>query len=48
MKQHRLAERVAVVGLGVGLYQNYGASQRMYVRRGYVFVAPASSSTDYR
>jgi len=30
------AERCAVVGLGVGLYSDYGAAQRLYVRRGYV------------
>jgi hypothetical protein len=24
------------VGLGVGLYTDYGAAQRLYVRRGYV------------
>lgn len=30
------AERGGVVGLGVGLYADYGAAQRMYVRRGYV------------
>jgi len=31
-----IAERSAVVGLGVGLYADYGAAQRMYVRRGYL------------
>ncbi|MEV6288167.1 GNAT family N-acetyltransferase [Kribbella sp. NPDC051770] len=31
-----VAERSAVVGLGVGLYADYGTAQRMYVRRGYV------------
>lgn len=29
-------ERSAVVGLGVGLYADYGAAQRLYVRRGYL------------
>ncbi|GGB46065.1 N-acetyltransferase [Flexivirga endophytica] len=28
--------RSAVVGLGVGLYADYGAAQRLYVRRGYL------------
>ncbi len=28
--------RSRVVGLGVGLYSDYGAAQRIYVRRGYV------------
>ncbi len=31
------AKRSAVVTLGVGLHSGYGAAQRMYVRRGYVF-----------
>lgn len=30
------AERSPVVGLGVGLYADYGTAQRMYVRRGYL------------
>ncbi|HEY3504637.1 MAG TPA: GNAT family N-acetyltransferase [Actinocatenispora sp.] len=30
------AERSAVVGIGVGLYADYGTAQRMYVRRGYL------------
>jgi GNAT superfamily N-acetyltransferase len=30
------AERSGAVGLGVGLYADYGAAQRLYVRRGYV------------
>jgi len=29
-------DRSAVVGLGVGLYADYGTAQRLYVRRGYV------------
>jgi GNAT superfamily N-acetyltransferase len=32
----RVAERSAVVGIGVGLYVDYGTAQRMYVRRGYI------------
>jgi len=31
-----VAERSDVVGLGVGLYADYGTAQRMYVRRGYI------------
>jgi GNAT superfamily N-acetyltransferase len=34
--EKRIFERSKVVGLGVGLYADYGAAQRMYVRRGYV------------
>ncbi|WP_223145278.1 GNAT family N-acetyltransferase [Microbacterium sp. ANT_H45B] len=30
------AQRSSVVGLGVGLYADYGAAQRIYVRRGYI------------
>jgi GNAT superfamily N-acetyltransferase len=30
------AERVGVVGIGVGLDPDYGPAQRLYVRRGYV------------
>lgn len=30
------AERSDVVGIGVGLYSDYGAAQRLYVRRGYL------------
>ncbi|HSU15028.1 GNAT family N-acetyltransferase [Longimicrobium sp.] len=44
------AERVAaarspVVGIGVGLYDDYGAAQRIYVRRGYV---PDGLGASYR
>ena len=31
-----VAERFAMVGIGVGLYPDYGQAQRMYVRRGYL------------
>jgi GNAT superfamily N-acetyltransferase len=31
-----VAERSDVVGIGVGLYADYGTAQRMYVRRGYL------------
>lgn len=32
----RAGERSDVVGIGVGLYVDYGTAQRMYVRRGYM------------
>ena len=32
----RVARTSDVVGLGVGLYTDYGTAQRMYVRRGYL------------
>lgn len=32
----RAGERSDVVGIGVGLYVDYGSAQRMYVRRGYL------------
>ena len=32
----KVAERSPVVGIGVGLYPDYGQAQRMYVRRGYL------------
>ena len=31
-----VAERSDTVGIGVGLYADYGTAQRMYVRRGYL------------
>jgi ribosomal protein S18 acetylase RimI-like enzyme len=34
--ESRAAERGDVVGIGVGLYVDYGSAQRMYVRRGYL------------
>jgi GNAT superfamily N-acetyltransferase len=34
--ERRVGQRSAVVGIGVGLYVDYGSAQRMYVRRGYV------------
>lgn len=30
------ATRTSVVGLGVGLYADYGSAQRMYAKRGYI------------
>lgn len=32
----RIAQRSALAGIGVGLYPDYGAAQRMYVLRGYI------------
>jgi hypothetical protein len=32
----RVARRSNRVGLGVGLYSDYGSAQRMYVHRGYI------------
>jgi len=32
----KVAERFPVVGIGVGLFADYGAAQRMYVKRGYI------------
>jgi GNAT superfamily N-acetyltransferase len=34
--ERRIAARSPVVGLGVGLYADYGAAQRLYVKRGYI------------
>lgn len=34
--ERRIAERSSVVGIGVGLYNDYGAAQRLYVKRGYI------------
>ena len=34
--EQTIAERSDVVGIGVGLYADYGAAQRMYTRRGYI------------
>jgi len=31
-----VSERVDIVGIGVGMYADYGTAQRMYVKRGYV------------
>jgi hypothetical protein len=29
-------QRYPVIGLGVGLYADYGPAQQMYIRRGYI------------
>lgn len=34
--ERRIGERGVVAGIGVGLYDDYGPAQRMYVLRGYV------------
>ena len=34
--ERRVAERSAQIGIGVGMDRDYGAAQRLYVRRGYV------------
>jgi len=34
--EKRISERSKIIGIGVGLYPDYGAAQRMYVLRGYV------------
>lgn len=34
--EHVASQRSPVIGLGVGLYADYGTAQRIYVRRGYL------------
>jgi len=34
--EQRIAERPTVVGIGVGMDQDYGAAQRLYVKREYI------------
>ena len=34
--EKRISERSRIVGIGVGMYPDYGNAQRMYVLRGYV------------
>jgi hypothetical protein len=34
--EQTVARRSRVVGIGVGMYPDYGTAQRMYVRRGYI------------
>jgi len=34
--ERRIHERSHIAGIGVGLFADYGAAQRLYVRRGYV------------
>jgi len=34
--ESRIAQHSPIAGIGVGLYADYGAAQRLYVKRGYV------------
>ena len=34
--ERKIAERSKFVGIGVGLFEDYGAAQRLYILRGYV------------
>ncbi len=34
--EHEAAKKSNAVGLGVGLYQDYGAAQQLYIKRGYI------------
>jgi GNAT superfamily N-acetyltransferase len=34
--ERRVKQRTTIVGIGVGLYADYGAAQRLYVRRGFI------------
>lgn len=34
--ERRIGERSSVVGIGVGLFSDYGSAQRLYVKRGYI------------
>jgi GNAT superfamily N-acetyltransferase len=34
--EQSVAQRSPVVGIGVGMYADYGSAQRMYVKRGYI------------
>jgi GNAT superfamily N-acetyltransferase len=34
--EQAVAQRSDVVGIGVGMYSDYGSAQRMYVKRGYI------------
>ena len=34
--EQAVAKRSPVVGIGVGMYADYGSAQRMYVKRGYI------------
>lgn len=34
--ERRIKERSPVAGIGVGLFADYGAAQRLYVKRGYI------------
>jgi hypothetical protein len=34
--EEEIAKRFSIVGIGVGMYPDYGNAQRLYVKRGYV------------
>jgi ribosomal protein S18 acetylase RimI-like enzyme len=34
--EKRISEKSRVAGIGVGMFQDYGAAQRMYILRGYI------------
>ncbi len=34
--EKKAAERFSTIGIGVGLYNDYGSAQRLYVNRGYI------------
>jgi GNAT superfamily N-acetyltransferase len=34
--ERMIAQRAAIAGIGVGMYADYGAAQRLYVLRGYI------------
>ena len=36
LAEERIAARSSVAGIGVGLFVDYGAAQRLYVQRGYI------------
>ena len=43
--ERHIAERATLAGIGFGLYADYGAAQRLYVKRGYV---PDGCGVHYR
>lgn len=46
--ERRIAERSPVAGIGVGLFADYGAAQRLYVKRGYIPDGRGITSHDRR
>jgi ribosomal protein S18 acetylase RimI-like enzyme len=36
LAEERIGARSSVAGIGVGLFVDYGAAQRLYVQRGYI------------
>ncbi len=43
--ESRIAQRSNIVGIGFGLYADYGAAQRLYIQRGYI---PDGRGVSYR